>query len=290
MISSMNGRGPGKRCASFSSDCPAIVLVLALMLGGPAWAADIQCGHLPGPAFPRVIGPPCTAIWIDGMIVPGDYDRFRAVVRGAEPRVVDVYLRSRGGNIREAMRIGRLVRQRFLGTAAALDVGNRLIEFGSDGCSLDNPTPCLCASSCFLIWAAGVDRFGNALALHRPYNVTGELGSMKASDVSRDYAAVLTEMDRYLTEMEIPRRYIEEMLATPSDKPFMPTRDEARQMVGKPPSINEWLLPSCGSQAPEFAFDDPNYHQKLRLDRVFMCGADRIQHERERLAKDSPLR
>src|ERR1700692_3869442 len=50
-------------------------------------------------------------LYMVGKIVDGDYDRFIATIRSWGPHPFSLDVRSEGGNVIEAMKIGRLVRQ-----------------------------------------------------------------------------------------------------------------------------------------------------------------------------------
>jgi hypothetical protein len=61
---------------------------------------------------------------IEGTIQNGDCDKLLILVRKSSPRAV--YLASPGGNVREAMRMGRLVRALKLATIALAKRGGEL--------------------------------------------------------------------------------------------------------------------------------------------------------------------
>ena len=103
--------------------------------------------------------------------------------------------------------------------------------------SPDNKDNMICASACFLVYAGGVDRSGNYLALHRPY-------------LSRDAARHLTDVEfeaaqkdemvkvrEYLKNMEVDQYWIDRVMSTNS-------QDLA-------PSIEEIVLSKCTDDTAE---------------------------------------
>ena len=95
-----------------------------------AHAADVRTAAVDPPGC-EIIGSEkfCAAILISGKIEPGDADRVNAFfsridqsATGSLPiRIGLAYLDSPGGNDREAMKIGRLLRSRQVGTVITID-------------------------------------------------------------------------------------------------------------------------------------------------------------------------
>jgi hypothetical protein len=124
----------------------------------------------------------CRRALIKGKIEPGDATRFAQLLRSNHPFLHDVTLWSPGGSVEEALKIGRLIRKGLIvtyapsnGSAEALYLNpasgwaKKRLGWGSlrdvRGCE---GVDCNCASACFLIWTAGVERNGSALGVHRP--------------------------------------------------------------------------------------------------------------------------
>jgi hypothetical protein len=147
------------------------------------------------------------------------------------------------------MAIGRTVRTGLLLTSAPTDLGLLLggPPSGHGNLSAGDKTfcqssDCLCASSCFLIWAAGIERDGNVLGLHRPSVPSRSFGDLPPERASAIYREALSEMDRYLTEMEIPRRLIEFMTDTSSTSIHWIKMGDMPYTFATPvPSVEEWL-------------------------------------------------
>jgi hypothetical protein len=96
-----------------------IACFLGLLCGSRAYAAEMYClQSLEYDNDPHWNGKTCGEIHIQGEIVAGDYQRFRSLLRFAEPWAFRVTLNSPGGNVAEALAIGRLIRQRLLAASA----------------------------------------------------------------------------------------------------------------------------------------------------------------------------
>jgi len=96
---------------------------------------------------------------------------------------------SPGGDLTEAIRIGRWVRQKA-GTVTV-------------------PTKSKCASACVLILAAGVSKnVGGQVIIHRPY-----FRAMPDGDVATELREVLQLTRAYLSEMNIPEALADEMFS-----------------------------------------------------------------------------
>lgn len=223
-----------------------LIALQAVILRTPAGAANIEAR--PG-ALPSIL--------ISGTIEEGDYTRFQAALRRLERPAYRIDLASPGGDLTEAMRIGRLARRLLLTTAAP-----HRNEDGSVTCSLVSgleqwgegpiagdrvPENCLCASACFLIYAAGIGRDGNILALHRPRLAGHSVGDLSLSDYEHHYASALQRAENYMRDMGLNREWVGRLEATPSGETYWLSNEEAAWLaVQTPPEIEEWLTARCG--------------------------------------------
>ncbi len=94
-----------------------------------------------------------------------------------------VYLASQGGDVLEAMKIGRLIRKLRYETFGPLNFDGHIVSHVKF--DKQNLT---CASSCFFLLAAGIERVGNVVGIHRPYlpeQRYKEIGANDAIDASR---------------------------------------------------------------------------------------------------------
>ena len=147
--------------------CIAMSLLLCIGLNIPTFAASFGLDEF-------------GQMTLQGDIQRGDADRAIATLVSIKPIAADFYLypkylqvNSRGGDVGEAMKIGALVRALYMNVnVAPADAG-------------------LCASSCFFIYLAGVERGASGLdrltregkpgnfgpiGLHRPYFTVPEGG------------------------------------------------------------------------------------------------------------------
>ncbi len=220
----------------------------------------------------------CKAAVVEGTIERGDYEKLLFLIEKSNPFFFQLYLNSPGGDVEEAMKIGRLVRHIML-TVDAPTLGDarvplnaQLDESGhftatvlynyadfrpnlppSQICAGDRSS-CGCASACVLIWAAGSERHGEALGFHRPTILGKQFPSMDAETAQKTYSMVLAEMRAYLEEMELPTKAIDLLINTKSGDIHWLTDDEASGEIldsgdwaaSFPPSIQEWIASSCG--------------------------------------------
>lgn len=250
----------------------------AIFFSPGSHAAEIRCAwtwgdalsngdDLPWDDLPSRAPSPasCLEILIKGEIVTDDSAKFAQLLRSNHPFVHSVILWSSGGSVEAAMEIGRMIRKDLLETTAPIDVkhipnGAGFLSNPKFALYLPSELPdpsmqylcdgeaCHCASACFLIWAAGVSRSGTALGLHRPSIRSTSFGDLPPQRASGLYRLILREIDAYLAEMEIPRRYIEIMTDTSSNEIRWLYDDEA-QSLKEVPSVVEWLAAACGTMS-----------------------------------------
>lgn len=181
-------------------------------------------------------GPRGNRIVISGTIAAGDMDRVRnemalqgGMSRGV-PEVVELN-GSLGGDLREAMKIGRFIRSQFLRT----EVTGR------------------CASACFYIAAAGVERHvgsdifdREAIGLHRPYFAGKEFGELSPPKAKSAYLTLQDAALGYLVEIGVPLDLAEESMRHSSEETLWLTGQEYLSRLGRAvPSIEEWLISRC---------------------------------------------
>jgi len=176
------------------------------------------------------------AALLTGKISKGDYEKVLAFVNAH--RITLVALNSSGGNVDEALKIGRLFRRQLIGTLSAENVSDEA-----------DPPPLrhICASACALIWFGGVDREG-WVGVHRPTTNDASFRESSPDKASTEYRRELEDIDDYLNEMEVPKSIVELMVNTSSaDLSWV----DATSGLRRPPSIAEWEDASCGSNVDE---------------------------------------
>lgn len=132
-----------------------------------------------------------------GTITPGTADRFAAEIDKRGSYVKTIVLQSPGGSVADALKMGRLIRQRSFATE---------VEAGK-----------YCASSCPLVLAGGVDRRAGAnasIGVHQIASagedgLSGSAGMKNAQNISAACQKYLREMDVdlevWVRAMETPR-------------------------------------------------------------------------------------
>jgi hypothetical protein len=146
-----------------------------------------------------------TRIELSGEITSGDADRFKALITEANQQkrvVATVFLNSTGGSLGEGVEI-----------AAAVKYGRIATSVKSDH---------VCASACFLIFAAGSERFANHSA---------RIGVHGASDRNgREAGDATVLMSRALRELGVPPAILGKLVVTPPSEIFWLTLDDLRSM------------------------------------------------------------
>lgn len=148
------------------------------------------------------------ALKLQGTIAPGNAEAFAEEIGRLAEYVETVSLDSPGGVVQEALAIGRLIRETGLNT----NVG--------DGA--------LCASSCPLIFAGGVDRVAGEKAVIGVHQIfTGpQTTRINAAQEISNAQVTTAEISRYLSDMEIDPALWLHALETPPDKLYYLTVDE----------------------------------------------------------------
>ena len=217
--------------------------VAAMLLVGSvlsAGAAEIDFGV--SPTNPNQI----TGIRIEGEIVVGDADKFREFFRVTGPTSLPVRLASKGGDVAEAMKIGRLLRTLRMTTSVPTSIPGAPPICGSQ---LSDATNCICASACVLIFAGGVLRDGNLLVLHRPYLAAAAAARMTSDQHEAVQKNAMNMVKHYLEEMEIPSYYTNLMMSRSSVEAYVVSLteafDDSHRLMGYAPSIEEITLSKC---------------------------------------------
>ncbi len=202
----------------------------------------------------------CSSLLLKGSIERGDAEKLSSLLALHHPFTSKISLWSRGGSVEEAMKIGRVVRRELLITEAPDDWNGSGQGYGrlfaealpncrdNDDCLrfVCHGANCHCASACFIVWAAGIRRDGSAIGLHRPSTQSTTFSSLPPERASVLYRQLLADIRKYLSDMEITTTIIDKMLATLSAEIawLAPEELDSAELV---PSIEEWILASCGT-------------------------------------------
>ena len=166
-----------------------------------------------------------------------------------------ITLNSTGGDVATALMLGRKLRQ----SEAIADTG-----FGD-----------VCYSACVFLLAGAVDRgigIGGKIGLHRPYFVDSASSSLSVADIR--YKKMMTEVQSYLREMNMPERLFQIMESTPPDEVNILSNQEKKDLWfgSKDPAYAEaeiaWEASIYGLSSLEFR------QRSARLDA--QCGS--IEH------------
>jgi hypothetical protein len=198
----------------------AVALAFSLVRAG---AADIRVD----PSFGGTAG-----LILEGEIKPGDFDAFKRRVLGNDA-VTDIYLASPGGNVGEAMKIGDLVRRLNISTVIpGKPLTNQALAADAARHSVQNiRKDYMCASACFFIFVAGIHRSADVpgsaiLGIHRPFlsKDSRERLDLDQATLADDQAKV--SIERYLSAMNVPAKYAENMYTVPKNKILWIRNDE----------------------------------------------------------------
>jgi hypothetical protein len=177
--------------------------------------------------------------------VKGEYNRLISFYRANHPFMPRIALKSPGGDVQEAIKIGSFL-MKYLITADAptnyssYNIPPFLTVIGKTVCQGQD---CICASSCALIWFGAPERFGQ-VGLHRPKFEGTEFKNLTAGEAERVYKPALASMSKYLEEMEVSKVFIEAMVTTSSSEIRWTGSDEFGVLY-RSPSFAEWLQANC---------------------------------------------
>lgn len=172
-----------KRAKSFLS-CRAICVVSVMGCHTIAAEASLESYCL-GNAYESCF------YYFDGIIESGLVTELTPLVEGSDAPTI--YLNSPGGNLQEAIEVGRLIRQSGMSTAIGhLDPSN-MDEFGRP---LGFPQKGICESACAYMFMGGTERSleNGRLGLHRFYSNERGLSSDEAQFLSGMLVEYLVEM------------------------------------------------------------------------------------------------
>jgi hypothetical protein len=188
---------------------------------------------------------------IEGEIELGDTRKLLKMYEYFGPSVTSqVFLWSRGGDVEEAIKLGRLIRQLRLSTIAPdrFNLAGVLAQFGVHAGPIDRNNN-VCASACVLVYAGGVTRSGDLLVLHRPFVDSDKASALSDVEFESAEKQGILVVRQYLEEVEFPEYYIEKLIYTSSQDGYIPTDNDLGEhpLPQMPPSIEEIVLPKCKS-------------------------------------------
>ena len=160
-----------------------------------------------------------TRIDLSGQIEVGDSNNLRTIIQTANDTgrvVITIRLNSIGGNLLEGVSLAEIVRKGRIQTS---------VLSGSQ-----------CASACFIIFAAGSERFAHYTALIGVHGASDENGRETVQS-----GAATVSMARIVKELGVPPSVIGKMVVTPPDQVVWLSVDDLRamdvKMFGKPMQV-----------------------------------------------------
>ena len=185
---------------------------------------------------------------LEGTISPGDCSKVKNLLHAEEAR--QIYLASPGGNLAEAMEIGRLVRALKMETVVP---GKSDLPLYGERAALrhklnDYKTNYLCTSACFFVFVAGISRWADTpsgdpiLGIHRPYLSENDLGGLSSDQAMAAANRTRLVVESYLKAMSVPAKYADQMFSVPKDKVQWISRDDYdADLDGVIPELRDWV-------------------------------------------------
>ena len=186
---------------------------------------------------------------LQGDIEPGDAERALSTLLSIRPIAGSLYLypsslqvNSRGGDVSEALKLGALLKVLYMDVFVA-----------ANGTGL-------CASSCFFVYLAGIERHASGinrlttngvtgnfgpLGVHRPYFKAPEGGPASTKRQEEVMKATAT----YLQAERVPQLLIDKMMSYASNDIYWLNAEEIRSIGRFQAGVEEELIAKCGYSA-----------------------------------------
>lgn len=234
--------------------------VVAIFLGVVTLSLALGADRARSLEAPRVFR---GVLILEGKIVAGDYDTLRNFL--ATKSTFDkisggVFLASPGGNLAEAMRIGRLIRALRLSTDAPSGPahGRKFGESVITPSDLRDPkTNYQCASACFLLFVSGIYRniyWAGRLGVHRPFQLNSELRKLHGADQTLIDGRIRRAVESYLREMNVRVKYVELMFSVPSSDIRWISQDQLdADLEGFIPELKDVVDAKCAVHSTYFS-------------------------------------
>ena len=177
-----------------------------------------------------------------GRIVEGDFDKLIKIIKENKQLPAWINISSQGGSATEAIKIAEFIREALIPVNA-----------------IDR-----CDSSCFYIWIAAVERnvFGEdidyettnisgnedatVIGLHRPYYDKSYFSRLSAKKKKEKYKELESLVRDFLKKMNVPEKWIDEMMMHSSEQVKLVTYREIAEEFGfASHSFEEWILTKC---------------------------------------------
>ena len=201
---------------------------------------------------------------LEGKIEKGDFDKVRSFLGNKanfERINGGVFVASPGGNVVEAIKIGRLIRALRLSTEAPSGPPTEARRFSQPVIApnnLVNPrTNYQCSSACFFIYVSGVYRnlgWVGRLGIHRPMQLESEANKLDVDQATNLAWRVRGFVKKYLEDMNIPDKYVDLMYSVPPNEVRWISQSEFDSDIGGfVPDAKRWLSAKCNLQTKDEA-------------------------------------
>ena len=248
---------------------------------------------------------------INGVLTEGDFDKVKRATRIASQSGTNslaFLLNSNGGDIAEAMKIGRFARELMAatyvsgnslyipGTPAArrLESQNYLPRTLRPIAKGDSPEQNIvrCYSACVLVFFGGVRRgvtdnldFRDGIpnmrtipviGIHRPYYEADKYGSLSPTDAKRVYDQLEQSVRRFLMEMGATQLLIDRMFRKASNDVELISGKEFNDYYQyEEPFFAEWLIARCNAFGSNAAPDDIERLEYSQYERALKEAIDK---------------
>lgn len=187
---------------------------------------------------------------ISGQIQNGDYQKtyqvLKKIYKDGDIGSTVVMLKSPGGDVREAIKIGNLIEKLKLIT---------MVDY-IDGCY----------SACLYIYVSGLPRStAIKIGVHRPTFNKEYFKNIGPGQAEKRYNKMMQETNDYLREKGVSEELITIIVNTSSNSMRLLTFDEVQKYVPKMPmALDEWLISKCGAYGEEESEDHTLYEMGLK--------------------------
>jgi hypothetical protein len=201
---------------------------------------------------------------LEGKIEAGDFDKVRSFLGNKanfERINGGVFAASPGGNLVEAIKIGRLIRALRLSTEAPSGPPTEARRFSQPVIAPNNlVNPRInyqCSSACFFIYVSGVYRslgWVVRLGIHRPTQLESETNKLDVEQATNLAWRVRGFVKKYLDDMNVPDKYVDLMYSVPPNEVRWISQSEFESDIeGFVPDAKRWLSTKCNLQTKDEA-------------------------------------
>ena len=193
---------------------------------------------------------PTPAVLMEGTIEAGDSEKLQKLIDGRY--VFSIYLASPGGDVVEAMKIGRVMRELNLTAIVPTKIPADMAEELTQRHGIRSRDNNVCLSACFFVLAGGIYREGFAtddviLGVHKPYLSNSDLLTMNADQSMTSEINIHQIIHSYLNEMGISAKYEYLMFSAQKDELiWINSREFSNDLAGFVPELVDWVDARCG--------------------------------------------